>query len=488
MNVPVSGIILIPCTLAIWAFRPSRLSEWALFVTIFQAAAVANIGASFSFGVGPYFLVAILIGARLLPQWYSGRVRFLRGEPMMQHIRLLALFAAWAVISALALPVLFAGTPVDDPRKGVDASFFNQMPLHWSFSNAGQALYMMLNFIIVLHMLQMSERPGYLKRLQNVFTWSGVCVVAIGAYQVMGSRVGLKFPAWLFNSNAEWGQAYHQAFNGILRLSASFVEPSEAAGFLSAWALFELTVAITRAKNSGWHWMCVIAGTLALMETASTTGYVTVAVMWAAICFTVIKGVIIRGRLNARALLAVTIMGLGVVAALAAMPSTHQILGAVLFQKSTSASAIHRTATFGRAITVFDATLSLGAGLGSNRAMSLFFYVLSNLGIPGVLMLCGLWFQLWSGYWRCVRQSRASADGQFVQAAAAAFAANLFTLLIAGAEVTAPRLWVSWGMLVAGLRHAWLTGRAEHETAPQNWALAWPPQRQSRLSRLVTEG
>ncbi len=472
MNVPISGIILIPCTLVVWAFRPSRLSEWALFVSIFQAAAVANLGVGFSFGVSPYFFVAIVIGARLLPQWYTGRVQFLRGEPMRQHIRLLALFVAWAVISAFILPVLFAGIPVDDPREGVDASFYHQMPLHWSFSNAGQALYMVLNFLIVLHMLQMSERPGYLKNLQKAFTWSGVAVVAIGAYQVLGPRVGLKFPFWLFNSNAQWGQAYNQTSNGILRLSASFVEPSVAAGFLAAWALFELTLVMTGAKNNGWHWLCVIAGTFALMETASTTGYLTVAVMWTTICVTLAKGVVLRGRLNAKALLAVSIMGLGAVVALFAMPSASQILNGVLFEKSASASAVHRTATLGRAVTVFYATLSLGSGLGSNRAMSLFFYVLSNLGIPGVLILCGLWYQLWSSYWRCVRQLDSFFEGQFVRAAGVAFAANLLALLIAGAEVTPPGLWVSWGMLASGLRYGWLIGGGECEVAYANRAVA----------------
>lgn len=456
MNIPVSGIILIPSTLAIVAFAPSRLSEWAVFVTIFQAAAVANIGSGFAFGLAPYFFVAMFIGARVIPQWWSGRIRFFRHEPAMRHIQLMALFVGWAVFSAFVLPLLFAGIPVDSPRKSVDASFFWQMPLHWSFSNAGQAAYMVLNFVILLHMLQMSAEPGYLDRLQRAFSWSGVCVVAIGAYQILCSHVALKFPAWLFNSNAEWGQAYNQAFNGILRLSASFVEPSEAAGFLSAWALFELTLVIAGTDNGAWHWACVIAGTIALVETASTTGYVTVAVMWLAIAFTMVRTLLTRGRLNARILLAVSIMAGGAVVTLTTMPSARLVLAGVLFHKSSSASAMHRSATLGRAVTVFDGTLSLGAGLGSNRAMSLFFYVLSNLGMPGLLLLFCAWFQLWSQYSRRARGRQRLSHGPFVVAAAAAYVTNLLTLLLSGAEITTPRLWILWGMLAAGLRQSWL--------------------------------
>lgn len=215
MNVPASGIILIPPSLGILVFAPCRLSEWALFVTIFQAAAIVNVGSGFAVGVAPYFFVAMLVAFRMIPQWWIGRLRFARGEPALRHVHVLALFVAWTVFSALALPVLFAGTPVDNPRKGVDQSFLSQLPLHWSFSNGGQAAYMILNFIMLLHMLQMSNEPGYVKRLQRVFSVSGICVVAIGAYQVLCAHVGLHFPAWLFNSNMAWGQAYNQWFNGI---------------------------------------------------------------------------------------------------------------------------------------------------------------------------------------------------------------------------------------------------------------------------------
>jgi hypothetical protein len=460
MNVPASGIILIPPSIGILAFAPSRLSEWALFVTIFQAAAIVNVGSGFAVGVAPYFFVTMLIAVRMIPRWWSGRGRFVRGEPALRHVHVLALFVGWSVFSALALPVLFAGTPVDNPRKGVDESFLSQLPLHWSFSNGGQAAYMILNFIMLLHMLQMSNQPDYTKRLQRVFSLSGICVVAIGAYQILCSRVGLPFPAWLFNSNTAWGQSYNQWFNGISRLSATFVEPSDAATFLSAWALFELTMVVTGAENSRWHWSCVVAGTIALVETASTTGYVTVAVMWGVIFLTTGKTVLTRGRLNVRATLALTVMAVGAIAALAAMPSAQLVLNGVLFGKASSASGVHRVATLGRGVDVFYATLTLGAGLGSNRAMSLAFYVLSNLGLPGVILFSCLLFQLCSQYLRLARARSHPAIRGFVQAAGAAYLANLLAMLFSGAEVTSPRLWMLWGMLLAGLRQAWLIDTA----------------------------
>lgn len=445
-------------------FAPTRLSEWALFVTIFQAAAIVNVGGGFAVGVAPFFFVATLVALRVLPEWWNGGVRFVRGEPGLRHVHVLTLFVGWTVFSAFVSPVLFAGTPVDSPRMGVDQGFWSQMPLRWSFSNAGQAAYMLLNFIMLLHMLQMSDRPEYIKRLQWTFSFSGMCVVAIGAFQVLCPHLGVRFPSWLFNSNTAWGQGYNQWFNGISRLSATFVEPSDAAAFLSAWALFELTIVISGTENSGWHWTCVVAGTVALVETASTTGYVTVALMWGIICATTAKTVLTRGRLNVRAMLALSIMAAGAIVALAAMPSARLLLNGVLFAKSSSASGVHRVATLGRAVEVFYGTLTLGAGLGSNRAMSVAFYVLSNLGLPGTVLLSYLLFQLCSQYSQVTRAGSHRATRGFVQAAGAAYLANLLAMMFSGAEVTAPRLWMLWGMLAVGLRHAWLVESADRES------------------------
>jgi hypothetical protein len=453
MNVPVSGILLAPLSVAILLFWPSRLAEWAIFVSIFQAAAIANIGA---FGVGPYFFVVILIASRLIPQWLTGRVRFSRDEAVVKHMQVMAVFVGWIVFSAFVSPILFAGTPVDDPRMGVDSSYLQQMPLKLTFSNAGQAAYMVLNFLLLLQVLQMAERPDYLKRLQQTFSWSGACVVAIGAYQIACSRVGLSFPTWLFNSNAAWGQLYNQYFGGISRLSASFTEPSAAAAFLSAWIVFEMSLVMTEEQSSIWHWLCVVAGTFALIETASTTGYVTVGLVWIVICGDFVRFVLIRGRVMLKVLVAMSIVVIGAVVALYTIPSAQSLLTGVLFEKSTSASSTHRMASIGRATGVFYATLTLGAGIGSNRAMSMPFYVLSNLGLPGTVLFFWLVSQLCVQYFQRTRQGSDYSTGRFIKASGAAFVANFLSMAFSGAEITVPLLWILWAMLLVGIRKAWL--------------------------------
>src|SRR5215469_4716906 len=200
MEIPPSGLILIPLTLGIYCFS-SHLAEWAIFSSVLQGAALVNIGGSFTIGLSPYFFVVVLIASRVIPQWATGRIRFFRDEPVALHVRTLAIFIIWCIFSAFALPVLFDGLPVDSPWLGVDQGYYIQSPLHWSPSNAGQAGYMILNFVMVMCLLQSVLRPGRLQRLVSVFSWSGVFVAAVGTYQIFCHRLGLPFPSWLFNSN-----------------------------------------------------------------------------------------------------------------------------------------------------------------------------------------------------------------------------------------------------------------------------------------------
>ena len=49
-----------------------------------------------------------------------------------------------------------------------------------------------------------------------------------------------------------------------------------------------------------------------------------------------------------------------------------------------------------RSLDVFAATYGLGAGLGSNRAMSLLAYIASNLGMAGIVLFGSLMVSLLS--------------------------------------------------------------------------------------------
>jgi hypothetical protein len=127
---------------------------------------------------------------------------------------------------------------------------------------------------------------------------------------------------------------------------------------------------------------------------------------------------------------------------------------------------LHRTSTLGRAVEVFQHSWGLGAGLGSNRAMSAFFYVLSNLGFPGMLLILWLLAQLYSQ--ARARLSRPGIDPMtrgFLAALGSALVADIVALLVSGAEITQPRLWLLWGLLLASVRSDWLLEKHSIEPA-----------------------
>jgi hypothetical protein len=458
MGVPVSGLILIPLTLSIFCFS-SYLMEWAIFSAVLQGAALVNIGRSFAVGLSTYFFVAAIVAACAIPQWATGRIRFFAEEPVVSHMRMFAIFTIWCVLSAFILPVLFDGLLVDSPRAGIDEGYYTQSPLHWSLSNAGQAGYMILNFLLILRLLQLVSQPGRLARLVNAFSLSGLFVVAVGAYQAVCNRIGLPFPSWLFNSNEAWAQAPNQIIGaGFSRISATFVEPSDAAGFLAAWSVFELSLAISGARRSGWHWFLAALGSVMLVETTSTTGYVTALIMWTVVACDCGVAILRHGWIKIRPTLALIAIGTATVVVLATIPKAHLLLDAVLFHKSESVSAVHRISTFGRAIGVFQRSWGLGVGLGSNRAMSVVFYILSNLGFPGMLLSGWLLAHLYSQTWRGLHRFGTDPETlRLLAALSGALIANIVALLLSGAEITQPRLWILWGLLLANIRQDWLS-------------------------------
>jgi ABC-type Fe3+ transport system permease subunit len=86
--------------------------------------------------------------------------------------------------------------------------------------------------------------------------------------------------------------------------------------------------------------------------------------------------------------------------------------------------------------------------------------LLSNVGLPGLILTGWLLSQLYSQ----VRKHLASAyyDSTirtFLYALSAAFAANIFALLLSGAEISQPHLWILWGLLLGTIRHDWLRER-----------------------------
>jgi hypothetical protein len=277
--------------------------------------------------------------------------------------------------------------------------------------------------------------------------------LVVGFYQMIAYRFGLPFPASFFNSNGTWAQNYSQMIGaGWHRISATFVEPSEAGGFLSSWLLFELILANWGSLKRTRHWIFAILGCVMLLATTSSTGYVTVALMLAFMTGRLALAVLGRGRILIRTGAAVAAVALIAVGFLA---TSHgfSLLNAVLWHKADSTSGVVRLATVWRAVGVVQNTYGLGAGMGSNRAFGILAYIGSNLGIFGLAVFSYMLAHLLGTTFSSLRTDSINATGRVrLIACAAAFSANLIGMAISGAEISEPRIWVLWGMLLAAVR------------------------------------
>jgi hypothetical protein len=459
MSIPISGLIVMAVAMWFMFMRPEDLVVLAVVMNAFAAASVVNIGGGFPIGIAPYYFVAALITIRLLPRWITGKILFFQGEPAAIYARIMALFVVLCVFSALILPRLFESLPVDIPRAGV--ALHNQIPqapLHWSLSNGGQAAYMILNFFVILEFLRKCNTEGFSATLAKAFTLSGLLAAGVGLFQVACGHLGLKFPAWLFNSNVTWGQSPEQKMaGGFSRMSATFVEPSMAGGFFACWMVFELAMAMSSRRAELWHWLFASIATVTLFLTTSSTGYVIAAVSWSFAAAQMAATLFSKGVIHARQAAAILGAIFGGIIVLLLVPGVWDLLDAVLFEKQKSESAIDRGATLGRAVDVFFQTFGLGAGLGSNRAMSVAFYVLSNLGLFGTILFVYLLVKPYLMARIATRSPGIPRELRaFIRASGAAFAANFVGLLVSGAEITGPEFWILLGMLLASTRQAWL--------------------------------
>ena len=456
MSVTYIGLIVISTSLIIFALAPRYLVPWAIAVSVLQAAAVFNVGGAFPIGVSPYFFVTILICLRFFPLWLSGQLGFAREESVCLYVRPLLMMVLWGVLSAAVFPVLFSGALVDFPRGGMDAA--SSVPLRWTWSNLAQAGYLGLNCVFIIYMLWQSVDGIQIQRCIAAFRWSGAFAAAVGAYQLLAHLTGLPYPASFFNCNLAWAQLTDQSVGGAWRVSATFTEPSAAGAYFAMWTTMLLFSTLSGERTTWSNWCLLVSGIVMLALTTSATGYLVGATVLVLLFGKLLLNLLVRGVIGYKILLTLAISAVALIAGLFLLPNFGHVLYEVIWQKSQSRSGRDRGATAFHALYLAIETMGLGVGLGSNRPSGLLFYILSNMGIPGLILFLYLLY-VTRALTAHIPRRIAERFGSRVQACGWAFAVGLLAALIAGAELTAPVLWVTWGILLAVCRYVYLSNR-----------------------------
>jgi hypothetical protein len=198
-----------------------------------------------------------------------------------------------------------------------------------------------------------------------------------------------------------------------------------------------------------------------LILTTSTTGYITAFILIALLISKELRTLAVKGYINEKLLLTFAAIATALGAATLFIPDFHQLLSDILWYKSQSHSGQERHSTILVALDVATQSYGLGVGLGSNRPSGMLFYILSNIGIPGSILIVGLI----SVTRRVVLGTMRAPDTSdkiraYTRSAAWALAMYCVAMCISGADISSPHLWILWALVIGFARYALEAPRA----------------------------
>jgi hypothetical protein len=212
MQITPFGAMLLP--FAIWAFfvSPGCLFPLAVFLSTFDAASVINVRISGDLvGLRPYYFLALLLIIRFAGS-FGEWVQFVRRRENPKSNCARVLIAFWAVVTlgSVALPKLFAGIGVLDPRMVGDAGLAYVLlgvvkPLSWTYRNITQPFFLGIDVVLVVWAGAAKERSALVRRSVRALK-AAVAVAALAVFlQFVSDLSGNWFPYRIFTAQVMFG-------------------------------------------------------------------------------------------------------------------------------------------------------------------------------------------------------------------------------------------------------------------------------------------
>lgn len=433
---PLLALSVILCYRAKWQLLPV-----VMFMSIFQAASIMNLGGG-QIGIQPaYFLLLLAIGQKLLSRKRKGE-HF--GIPPRQATIPLGLFVLYATVSAFVNPILFHGVFVTNAKFG-DTS----VPLAWETGHLNQLFYLLLAFVLYL-LAAYKTTPSELAKAMEWFIGGCVFAAVVSVYQYLCLNTGLPFPTEYLHTNPTFVMFQGYEINGFARVDSTFTEAASAAfSFIVSLALvfYRLASGSVSVRNVT---QCALIMT-GLFLTISTTAYVCFAYL-----LTIAGAIYIfrwkphSGSRLSKVLLCVPLLAL-IAAVIAIDPLRESVTGlihTVVLDKSDTTSYRDRTKMNEDAFATASDTYWLGAGWGECRASSFIPTLVANVGLPGALLFfvfCG------NVFLPVLTPSslRLSVHG----AVLFSLSALLLVLIVSAPEIGHPIIWLFFAV-AAKLRHS----------------------------------
>lgn len=315
----------------------------------------------------------------------------------------LLLLLVWGLATALVLPRLFEGeTYVFSTSRGSDFAGVGYSLLAPNSTNITQPAYLVLGVVVFLAVSLLLEAKGRAEKFAMAVVALGVLNVVAAVLGLLEFELGIAGPVQILKNGGYAILSTHEVA-GLARITGTFPEASAFAGF---------TVPLLAFIGSLWRsgFKPRLTGPLALVLLAllllstSTTAYVAVAAY--AACLAVAgswQAMRPGGRRVAMG------WGTGLVGAAVAtaclfvllapdvFTTVWSFLETVVITKIDSQSGVERGSWNAQAWVNTMDTYGLGAGLGSVRASSYPFVLLSNVGFLGTAFFAAFMWCCWFG-------------------------------------------------------------------------------------------
>ena len=431
ISLTLSTLPMLLLAFYLWCRAKGQLLPVAMFMSVFQAASVVDVGfGGLLIGVQPTYVVLLIALVARFAERRPGKTE--SWIPATATTLLLAGFVVYAAMSAFVYPLLFKGVLVSNPKLGFG------VPLKWELGHLNQLFYLLLSFALYLVAAYWTP-PAELTKSINWFVGGVVFASLIGLYQFLAKKTGVPFPTEILHTSPTYSMFEGYEIDGFPRMNATFTEAAAAA--------FSMTVALAivlwrfLARADSFRTILRLCGIgIGLLLTISTTGYVCLIFLLfvaASRYFAPWKGSL--DSRNARVFLAVPVFLF--VVALLGVPvlrdSFVRLAHTVLLDKTSTASYRERQAWNQDALKTAANTYWLGAGWGVCRASSFVPTVLGNVGIPGSLLLFVFCVRL---LWPAARLSKVKAPihGAVLLGLSAVF----LNLMVSAPELAHPIIWL----------------------------------------------
>lgn len=420
-----------------------------LLTGAFGAASPLIIG---GLGLPPGVLPACLFLAYVALQYLLG-VHYPAERQAWHTLEPYLLAAAYAFVTALLIPRLFAGSFTVWPQKPIPP-FDIPVPLAPGQGNVTQSFYLAIEATLLTGTALFLTRTGIdHARILRAYLATGYVVVAICAWQAANKLLGVWYPAAFLYSNPGWMIYPGQTLGFVPRINGPFSEPAALAFYLSG-TVFCCTWLLLRGHRSRLAAFLLPLAITALMLSTSTTGFTVLGLGAVALALYGLSLATPRVRLRIFTVaLPAAILFVGVAYAISILSArVEESIAVVLRQtvgKAEGESFQIRTTVDLDSLAVLLPSYGLGAGWGSVRASSLIPGLLANLGLFGTALV--VWFVV--RVVRTVARARRVAPSlrhlMALDGLSAAIVGHVCAGLVSGSALHALDFYVLLGTLIA---------------------------------------